>query len=284
MAITKVLVLQGPLRASGINPVTQNLSKDIEARRVLSVPFDASHTIHALCYVFRVQGFKIIYSGWNDDAEWLNANRSLFDHLVLSDQSTLKTQDVRGDLVLPNSKQKLYYGALRGLELACEHYGKEALTLRLRSDVSVNFNHVLAEFRKLLSYPKSVLIEYMHMDKPHSMPDFMNIGHSASLLAVYRHLFELSAAGQSYHVSSHVDHSLAYMRLQELGVISDLICMERALFDSVVWRGVPRYMESVFHEHAEDMFFGGRVERNPAVSVADIVARIPPELSGRDPA
>jgi hypothetical protein len=73
------------------------------------------------------------------------------------------------------------------------------------------------------------------------------------------------------------------MRLQELGVISDLICMERALFDSVVWRGVPRYMESVFHEHAEDMFFGGRVERNPAVSVADIVARIPPELSGRDP-
>jgi hypothetical protein len=169
---------------------------------------------------------------------------------------------------------------MRGAQGAAEKFGEDALVFRLRSDVCVHYAYAMLEMLRLERNPNAVMIEYMDMSKPFSMPDFMNMGSARILTAVYKHLFERSRAGTPYHVSSHVEHSMAYMQLQEDGVISDMLCMGRQLYDSVVWRGVPRYLENVFEGFAQNLYFSGKVDRNPEVRVADLVALMRNEEKG----
>jgi hypothetical protein len=276
----KVLLLHGPVEAKGINPITQNIARDSQSRTEISEPFHASHVINAMSYVFRVQGWKVIYSGWEEDAEWLRTRSSYIDHIIISDQNALPSETIFRGVPIQNNKEKLYYGVLRGAQAAQESYGADALVFRLRSDVAVHYAYAMLEMLRLERNPDAVMIEYMDMSKPFSMPDFMNMASARIMTAIYQHLFDRSRAGTPYHISSHVEHSMAYMQLQEDGVISDMLCMGRQLYDSVVWRGVPRYLENVFEGFAKDLYFGGKVDRNPEVRVADLVALMRNEDKG----
>ena len=276
----KVLLLHGPVKASGINPITQNIARDSHSRTLISEPFDAGSTIHALSYVFKVQGWKIMYSGWEEDGPWLRSKSDYFDHVVISDQTVLPSETVFRGVPIQNNKEKLYSGVMRGAQAARDVFGEDALVFRLRSDVSVHYAYAMVEMLRLEKNPNCVMIEYMDMTKPFSMPDFMNAASAKILAAVYQHLFERSRAGNPYHISSHVEHSLAYMYLQEQGVIADMLCMGRQLYDTVVWRGIPRYLENVFEGFAKDLYFGGKVDRNPDVKVADLVALMRHEDKG----
>lgn len=268
----RVLLLHGPLLLSGINPVTQSLYQDGEARERARSVFNSDQTILALATAYRARGFKIAYSGWSEDAEWLQANRSAFDYLVVSEQSQLRGHSDFLGVRIVNNKEKLYFSALRGMRLVREHAGGEALVFRLRSDVSVDPGCAIADLERVRPGSGILLVEYLNTNRTFWMPDFMLMGRADALLAIYEHLYRLSAADQCYHVSSHVDHCMTYLHLIEEGGLREIQCMSRATFDSVVWRGVPRYLEASFLDNAQGLFFNGGVQIERAVALAQLRA------------
>ncbi len=282
MAVEKVLLLHGPMLSRGINPVTQNLYHDAEGREASRSTFNCDQTVIALAHVFRHHGYKIAYSGWADDTEWLESNRALFDYLVISDQNVLPSESIRNGKVLVNNKVKLYYGALAGLRLVKQHLGEDAIVFRLRSDVAVHQAHAMADMNRIARGSKMVLIEYLNVDNMFAVPDFMIMGEVAVLEAIYESLYTRGAEGNSYHLSSHVDHSFTYLAMQKAGVVGEVQCMSRASFDSVVWRGVPRYFEYMFPNFSKNLFFDGRLSVSPQLDLDQLIASIPPELSGKD--
>lgn len=281
MADQKVLLLHGPVQSWGINPVTQRLYTDAEGREKSRSNFDSTQTIIAMVTAFRSLGCKIVYSGWNEDADWLNSHSELFDHLVLSDQSALRTETVREGRVMVNNKEKLYYGSLRGLELVREKIGDDAIVFRLRSDVAVNHLAALADMSRIRPGGGALLIEYFDTASTMFSPDFMLMAEAKVLHAIYQRLYSLSVDDYSYHVSSHVDHMFSYLFLRREGVISEIFCMSRGLFDSVVWRGIPRYLEQCFPGFAETFFFDGQVAVPPNMDLDALLASIPAVLAGR---
>ncbi|MGZ3184118.1 MAG: hypothetical protein ACXU8N_16905 [Telluria sp.] len=276
----KVLLLQGPLHYRGINPITQNLFTDKESRAKGAGHFSADQTILAMALVFRGLGFKIVYSGWTDDAAWFDDQAALFDHVVLSDQSQLASQSVFKGEVIPNNKEKLYYAAWRGMQKVVEAWGEEPVVFRLRSDIAVDYRCALAEAARLAPGSRELLVEYYDTKRAMWMNDFMQIARAGVLLAVYRELTERSLSNQSFHVSSHVDHYMTYFKLYNDGALSRLLCMNRAMYDSVVWRGIPRYMETVFPAATENLFFGGALEFPTEHSFEAVYANLDPAARG----
>lgn len=272
----KVLLLHGPLNSAGIDPVTQHFP--VEERARCSVNFNAEATTRASAMAFRAKGFKIVYSGWLEDAQWLQNNAALFDATVLSDQSGLNEEFIFHGQKSVNNKGKLYFGVLRGLETTQSAFGDEGIVFRLRSDVTVNPELAIGEFQRV--HPKSgiLLIEYLTMNKNFHVPDFMQVAEVGSLLAIYRHLHQLNVSGSSYHISSHVDHCLTYLRMVELGHLKEIHCMDRPIYDAVVWRGIPRYLEAATAPQGYDkiMFFTGKVEMPPGSSVESILEVMKP--------
>jgi hypothetical protein len=278
-----VLLLHGPMLSRGINPITQNLHNDAGGREQVRSVFNCDQNVLAMSYVYRQCGFKVIYSGWSDDAEWLEANRDAFDYLVISDQSTLAGHSIANGETVVNNKEKLYYGALRGLQVAQQELGNDVLVFRLRSDVAVNHVHAVTEINRLRLGGGILLVEYMNMHKEMAMPDFMLMGELLPMLSIYADLYQRSASGNGYHVSSHVDHCFAYLKAQEDKVLKAVVFMGKPIFDSVVWRGVPRYLEYVFPDYSKNLAFDSMMMMREGLTVDKLLATVPPQLSGRQP-
>jgi len=276
----KILLLHGPLRSTGINSVTQQLFKTEDVRAKGVFPFQAEANTFALSTVFRAHGYKIVYSGWDDDREWLEANRELFDVLVLSDQSNLKDKDVRQGFVIPNHKERFFFGVYRGLEAVQQHYGADAVVFRLRSDMAVRVELAQEEINKAIVKPGILLIDYLDPANLLRFPDFMTCGRVKTVLALFQDMALRSIAGEGYHVSSHIEHGLTAARLQQEGVIGEIGSMSRALFDSLVWRGIPRYLEYGFTDYQE-MAFGMIFTVPPNLNLQEYIDNIPAVLSGR---
>ena len=266
----RILLLQGPLNKIGCDPVTSHFPID-EVMRCYTV-FNADPNTRALALAFRARGFKVVYSGWIEDAEWLQVNASLFDATVVSDPSKLNAQSMFRGQMIANNKEKLYFGVLRGLETAHATYGSDAIVFRLRSDVAVDPVLALAEFERVTPQSGILLIEYLKTALLFNVPDFMQIAEMDTLLTIYRHLYTRSASGNSYHISSHVDHCLTYLRMVELGIIKEIHCMGRSMYDGVAWRGIPRYLEAATSPgHDDGLFFGGKVEMPAGLTVDKLV-------------
>ena len=270
----KVLLLHGPMQSRGVNPISQQLYRDAQGREKARSTFDCGPNVIALATAFRACGFKVVYSGWSEDSGWLNASSDLFDHLVLTDQSTLRSESPFHGTLVSNNKEKLYYGALRGLDLIREKVGDQAIVFRLRSDMAVTPQAVSSEISRIKRHSRQILIEYLDTAKTLWAPDFMLMAEVTVMQAIYRHLYDLSAADKSYHISSHVDHIFAYLRLREEGVISDIFCMSRVIFESLVWRGIPRYLEHSFPGFAHTFFFDGKVEVPQEFNLESVLARM----------
>jgi hypothetical protein len=254
MSTTKVLLLHGPLNSVGINLISQHIPTTAEGRRDHWFPYHCQPNIIALSQVFRQLGYGVVYSGWNDDSEWLEANRGLFDGLILSDQSHLKSEDRLGATVYPNNKDKLFYSVAQGLREVQRLYGEDAIVMRLRSDCAVKAELVQAEMDKAEQEPGVMVVEYLNTDRMLMVPDFMMVARAGVMHAMYHEMFERSIHGNAYHISSHMDISLTLIGMRQQGRLSGIHTMSRALFDSLVWRGLPRYLEETLFPNVLQAF------------------------------
>lgn len=279
----KVLLLHGPIPSMGINAVTQRIHTGTEARKQQDIKFvfNSEPNIIALSYAFRALGYKICYSGWKEDQAWLEKNSDLFDGIVISDQSPLKTESRSGSLVLPNVKEKLYFSSLQGLREVERLYGSDALVFRLRSDVSVRPDLANAEMERLRYAPTSVWVEYFRNDNLFYFPDFLMATGAGVMRAIYESLYNRSVAGNDYHVSSHIEHCLTCIVLQQEGIVGGLNSMSKELFDTLVWRGIPRYLETSIYGENPSLMFGVSLSIGKDFDVQALVDVIHPNLSGR---
>jgi len=282
MSVEKVILLHGPVDSPGTSPIAQNLyfsDREMRAEKNWNHMFVCDENIRALSYVFRQYGFKIAYSGWNEDRAWLEEHRDLFDYLVISDQSTLRAYSTYKGEMIGNRKEKLYFSCLQGLKTIRDELGDDALVFRLRSDIAVDPRAVIDDMVRLLNRPGLLIGEYFDTRRPFSAPDFMLLGHANTLTAIYDHLYTISAADKSYHLSSHVDHTFTYLQLMKNGTVSSIELMKKRVFDSVVWRGIPRYLSYVFPNYSEELYFGGGMVMDKDADIDAMLALLePPEM------
>jgi hypothetical protein len=273
MAIEKVLLLHGPAVLPYRPPYPDELFYPY-------VAYDSRPGIVLMARVFRAIGFKIAFSGWEEDGEWLRENAALFDFLVVSDQHTLNTESNFFGDVIPNNKEKLYYAALAGIRAIRAGLGDDAVVFRVRADVTVHQGHIALHVSQIRRGSGDLMIEYCDVRNMYSTPDFMLLGEVAVLDAIYTGLYERSRAGAAYHVSSHIDHTLSYLALQEQGVIGRIICMQKTVHDTVIWRGLPRHFQEVNPALHATRSFGTELAMGGGLTVAQLIAQIHPGASG----
>lgn len=279
MSYQKVLLLQGPLDSNGVDPVVQFL--DLADRP--QILYNCENNIKYMSMAFRSKGFKVCYSGWSEDREWLEANRQLFDYLVISDQSRLRTNSIRNGVYLNNNKEKMYFAAQEGLLAIAQDCGEDALVFRIRSDVSINQELIILEAGKIQKGSKIILVEYLFADKILTLPDFMLMAEISVMRRIYSDLYNRSVTNTSYHLSSHVDHGIEYVKLKQIGVISQIVCMSKACYDSTVWRGTPRYFEYIFPKVHNNHFFDGMMNVPENFDIEAVIANIPKAVAGPEP-
>ena len=275
MAIEKVLLLHGPTQLPFRPPYPSELFYP-------NVPYDSRPGIVLMARVYRAIGFKIAFSGWEEDSEWLRENAELFDFVAVSDQHTLNTESNYYGKVIGNNKEKLYYAALAGIRAVRAALGDDAIVFRLRADVTVHQAHVAMQVAQVQRGSGDIMIEYMDVQKIHSTPDFMLLGEVAVLDAIYTSLYERSRAGDAYHVSSHVDHTMTFLALQEQGVVGRIISMRKEVHDSVVWRGIPRHFQEFDPSLHATRSFGTELALSGGLTVAQLLDQIDPGVSGKN--
>lgn len=272
MATEKVLLMHGPTQLPYRPPFPELFYP--------YVPYDSRPAIGLMAQVFRRLGFKVAYSGWQEDGEWLEANRQLFDFIAVSDQHQLNTESAFFGKTIGNNKEKLYYASLRGLQAIRQGLGDDAVVYRLRGDVTVHQGHVAAHVARIARGSGDIMIEYSDVSNMYFTPDFMLTGEVAVLEAIYASLFARSAAGTSYHVSSHVDHTLTYLALQQAGVVGRIISMGREVHDSMVWRGIPRHFQEADPRLGASRSFSSEMRIHPSLTVEHLIAQIPAGATG----
>lgn len=275
MAIEKVLLLHGPTQLPFRPPYPSELFYP-------NVPYDSRPGIVLMARVFRAIGFKVAFSGWEEDGEWLRENAALFDFVAVSDQHTLHTESNYYGKVIGNNKEKLYYAALAGIRAIRAGLGDDAVVYRVRADVTVHQAHIAMHVAQIRRGSGDIMIEYCDVKKIHSTPDFMLLGEVAVLDAIYTGLYERSRAGEAYHVSSHVDHTMTYLALQEQGVVGRILSMAKEVHDSVIWRGIPRHFQEVDPSLHATRSFGTELALSGGLTVAQLIAQIDPGVSGKN--
>lgn len=276
MASEKVLLMQGPTQF----PFRSQYSETFYPNNA----YDARYCISETSRVFRALGYKIAYSGWLEDEEWLNANCELFDYLVVSDQHQLSTESSYFGKTIGNNKDKLYYAALRGLQLIRAELGDHARVFRVRADATVHQGLIDAYLSRIAPGSGDLMIEYYNVTNMLSTPDFLLLGESGVMTTLYEGMFQRSVSGAAYHVSSHIDHMLSYLLLQQQGLVGQIVCMSRQLYDTLLWRGMPRY----FHDAIDPGFvtklaFDMALQLPAGVRVEDLIASIPSAATGNEP-
>ena len=261
----KVLLLHGPLNSVGTNLIVQRFYPDPVERKRAWAAFNCEQNVIALSVVFRQLGFKVCYSGWVEDRAWLEANASLFDALVVSDPAGLKEESIVTGQAVPNNKEKFYYSVWQGLEEIERTLGADALVFRLRSDIAVRPDLAAAELAKVVPGSGRLMIEYLNAVNMLAVPDFMLAAEARVMKAAYGDMFRRSREGREFHVSSHIDHAFTYISLQRAGVAGEIQCMGRAIFDSMIWRGIPRYYELLLEERPDHQY------------VFDVLLSVPPD-------
>lgn len=278
----KVLLLHGPTQSTGIVSVLEQDYKQRTGEVGPYAPYDGRANILAMALVYRACGYQVAFAGWHEDADWVEANRAAFDCSITCDQHQLNTDSTFFGQRIANNKEKLYYISLRGLQLVRQHYGGDAQVFKLRCDVVVDQRAATANLERLRHHPSDIAIEYIRTDNMFSAPDFMVMGRAGVQERIFEHLYRNSAAGTSFHVSSHVDHTFTFLTLQEQGHIDQIRSMTRAVFDSVVWRGIPRYLQTVDPNYARFFSFDSAMQIAPGIKVAQLVALISPDVSGKE--
>lgn len=274
MAIEKVLLMHGPTLMPFRPPYPELWSYP-------NVAYDSRTGITLMARAFRALGFKIAFSGWEEDGDWLRENAALFDFVAISDQHRLHTQSNFYGSPIANNKEKLYYAVLAGVRAIRAGLGDDAVVYRVRSDATVHQGHIALHVSQIRRHSGDIMIEYCDAKNMFSTPDFMLLGEVAVLDAIYTALYDNSRAGTSYHVSSHIDHTLTYLALKEAGVVGRIICMNKDVYNSVVWRGLPRHFEEIDPNLSATRGFGIEILPGGGLTVEQLGAQIAPGASGK---
>jgi hypothetical protein len=273
--------MHGPLVSTGINFLSSELYRSPEERKTVAAAFDASENIRALSYIFKNNDFKIVYSGWMEDEVWLTQNSSLFDALTIQSQTELSSTVEFAGRKIQNNKEKLYFSIHKGM-MEIEKYFKEDCTvLRMRSDIAIDIRKIKKCLSILSNYPDSIMIEYANPRNPYFVPDFLTLATLKTHLKLYSNLLDVYYENGGYHISSHIDHGIEFLGMQSKGELSDVICMEREVHDSMVWRGLPRYYAFNDGDISADLLFNCLINYPPNDTVPNILANMHPDLTGR---
>jgi hypothetical protein len=277
----KVLLLHGPIESTGINFFTAEVYRSPEQRCLVSAKYHAGENIRAISHIFRSHGYKVVYSAWEDDQDWIVSNKNLFDAYTINPQERIPSScDFQGRLI-PNNKEKLYRSIYYGIQTAEENFTSECTLIRLRSDVAVDVKFIEHAVHVSNQYTSSILIEYADKENILFVPDFITVSSLSLLKNLYENLILLCEKGESYHISSHIDHGIEILNLKEKGLLSNLICMDRAVYDSMVWRGIPKYFANIGKDASQNLLFNCLVKHPEHYTVANVLPTIPQELSGR---
>ena len=277
----KILLLQGPLKSSGINFLTSELYRTPQEREKVRAVFDSCENIRALSYIFRSNGFKVVYSGWAEDEIWLNENSSLFDALRINSQNKLSsTVEFMGEQI-QNNKEKLYFSIFQGL-LEVENLVKnDCAVLRMRSDIAVDVKFIEKCLFHIVNYPNSIMIEYANPSNCYFVPDFLTVASLSTHKKLYSNLLQACSEFGGYHISSHIDHGIEFLGMKARGELSEVICMEREIYDSLVWRGLPRYYVPEQLNIGNSLLFNCLINYPSSDTVSSVVDGMHPELKGR---
>lgn len=246
------LLMHGPLVSKGSNFVAQRFQSSSGELLKYNPEFHCGQNIVSMARAFKRNGFGVAYSGWVEDEEWLLLHEDEFDCLTISEQSNLKDYSFFGDIRVQNNKEKIYLSCERGLSDIRSKFGDDLVVIRQRSDISYNPIFLLNESKKVRE--KSIHIEYIDMNSKLSVPDFMSMGKVDILHSIYKMLLMNSLNGNSFHPSSHVDHCMCYISLMNQGAIDNVLCMDKSIYDSMIWRGVPKYLESMLFPNFDSSF------------------------------
>lgn len=277
----KVLLLQGPLNSVGINFFTEGIYRTPEERQKVWASFNAAENIRALSYVFRAYGYKIAYSAWSEDSDWIVKNSELFDVYCINSQHEIPSTVEFMGRPIQNNKEKLYCGIYEGLRKIQSVYGNECVVTRIRSDLAVDVREVEKSVTLAGEYERSFFVEFADKRNMFYVPDFITIANIIVTLNLYRNLISLCEKNESYHISSHIDHGIELLNLKEKGLLEHLICMHRGIHDSMVWRGLPRYYGHAHNKSSEELLFDCVVNLPPDITVEKLKQQMHPELSGK---
>ena len=145
MILNKFLILHGPVISNGINFLTSEIYKTPDERKNVRVNYDASENIRLLSFIFKRYGYRIIYSGWQEDEEWLINNSHLFDGYCINNQNLYKEESNFLGKQIQNNKEKFIAGCLSGINYTINHFGNEGIVVRMRSDIAVDVNKIFEE-------------------------------------------------------------------------------------------------------------------------------------------
>lgn len=277
----KVLLLQGPLDSIGINFFTADKYKTPEERKLVWSKYDCRENVKVLVHLFCDLGFKTVYSGWEEDAEWLNANSHLFDAMHIASQSELTdTVEFQGRLI-QNNKEKLYFSCYAGCLAAAKITTREAPIIRLRSDVFLNHRAMAANLAVLDQLPHAFLIEYANLKNTYFVPDFVTAGSLSSHMSLYDNLLNACQKNGGHHISSHIDHGIELAKLSQEGTISNVICMQEEIHKTMVWRGIPQYATMASKPETENIVFNCALNYPRNHDFAQVIDAMPPEVAGK---
>jgi len=282
MNITKILLLHGPILSNGINFLSSEMHKSPHERKNVRTNFDSSENIRLISILYKMYGFKVIYSGWQEDEEWLKNNAHLFDGYCVSNQNIYKDESVFLGRPIQNNKEKFIAGCLSGINYSLNLFGNDSIVVRMRSDLAVDIKKINEEISKITHLPKAFLMEYADPGNIFFVPDFIFISYIELQFQVYNHLYEMyTLNGYAYHLSHHIDLGATFLKLKNENKLDQLICMSQSLHDSMVWRGVPRYYQKAFITNFEYYYFDCIVDYPINFSLSDLIKSIPLELNGK---
>lgn len=277
----KVLLLHGPIISCGINFLSAQINRTPEERKKVWAEYSSKENIRSLSIIFRKYGYKILYSAWNEDKDWILNNSELFDGFCFSDQSIYPEETLFQSKLIQNNKEKLFYSCQAGIKLAKSKFGEECIVVRMRSDICIDIEAIELEVLKINHNNDSILIEYAHPNNTYFVPDFILISSLPVQQMIYDHLVELNSQGISYHISSHIDLGATFLFLQEQNKLKQIMCMSQRVHNTMVWRGIPRYYEFNYNKSHEALFFDCIAIYPKYFSLQDLISSIPTELSGR---
>ena len=277
----KVLLMHGPIVSHGINFLSSLLHASPEERERASVAFNAAENIRCLSHVFRSRGYKVVYSGWSDDTEWIQQHSYMFDAYCINDQKSLPNSVEFQGRRIQNNKEKLYFSLVQGLREIEGTIGKDCTVVRLRSDVAVDVNEIDKMVLTNASCPQSILVEYANPENVLFVPDFITIADLGTHLRLYENLRRVCRERGGYHISSHIDHGIEFLQMLEQGELSQVVCMSRALHDTMVWRGLPKYYAYASGDPSEKLLFNCLINYPSGMKSEETLKSIHPELAGR---
>jgi hypothetical protein len=213
-----IAVIQGPVKSAGRTFETSGIGgpKKSVNESDLVIDFDSSSTILENTKKFKSKGIKVIYSGWLNDC--LDSLKSQIEkagaNVILSSSDNApsiveKNSPFKGVLSI-NNKSKQFYSLFQALN-SIDDLSKY-IVIKIRSDISVNIDRLIAEINRLEGQIKSgaILVQYLQASKSSEkptlwIPDFLFVGRGDVLHHISKDLLDRSLNDNSYSDSPHID-------------------------------------------------------------------------------